>query len=118
MNETRDQLVIAMAQLNESRAAQNLMESFPRTVQLNLQGEGKSLHVSFDGGRMAVREGDAAAPHIVVTGDTREFARVVRGEIDVSHPIARGQLRIEKGKVSDMTLLNRILAMTKRGATA
>lgn len=116
MNETRDQLVVAMAQLNESRAARNLMESFPRTVQLNLQGEGRTLHISFEGGRMAVREGDAAEPHLVVSGDTGEFARVVKGDYDVSHPIARGRLRVEKGKVSDMTLLNRIFAVAKRGS--
>jgi putative sterol carrier protein len=116
MNETRDQLVVAMSHLNESRSARNLMESFPRTVQLNLRGEGRPLHVSFEGGRMAVREGDAAEPHLVVSGDTLEFARVVKGEIDISHPIAQGKLRVEKGKVSEMTLLNRILAITKREA--
>ena len=109
---------MALAQLNESKAARNLMESFPRTVQLNLHGEGKTLHFTFEGGRMSVREGDAAAPHIVVSGDTKEFARVVKGEVDISHPIARGKLRVEKGKVSDMTLLNRILWVTKRGGGA
>jgi putative sterol carrier protein len=50
---------------------------------------------------------------IVVSGDTKEFAKVVRGEIDVTHPIARGQLIIKKGKVSEMTLLNRILWVIK-----
>jgi len=118
MNETRDQLVLALAQLNESKGARHLMESFPRTVQLNLQGEGRNLHITIEGGRITLREGDAAAPHLVVTGDTKEFARVVKGEVDVSHPIARGKLRVEKGKVSEMTLLNRILWATKRGAGA
>ncbi len=118
MNETRDQLAIAAAQLNESKGARNLMESFPRTVQLDLDGEGRTLHISIEGGRMSVREGGAADPHLVVTGDTREFARVVKGEIDISHPIAHGKLRVAKGKVSEMTLLNRILWVTKRGAGA
>jgi putative sterol carrier protein len=118
MNETRDQLIIAVAQLNESKGARNLMESFPRTVQLNLQGEGKTLHITIENGRIAMREGDAAEPHLVVTGDTKEFARVVKGELDISHPIARGKLRVEKGKVSEMTLLNRILWAAKRGGGA
>lgn len=118
MNETRDQLIIAVSHLNESKAARNLMESFPRTVQLNLDGEGKTLHITIESGRIAVREGNAAEPHLVVTGDTNEFARVVKGELDVSHPIARGKLRVEKGKVSDMTLLNRILWANKHGGGA
>lgn len=118
MNETREALGAAAALLNESRSARNLMDAFPRTVQLELQGEGNVLHIAIAGGRMAVRDGPAPGADIVVSGDTREFARVVKGEIDVSHPIARGKLRVQKGKVSDMTLLNRILWVTKRGGAA
>jgi putative sterol carrier protein len=115
MNTTRDALILAVAQLNESKSARNLMESFPRTVQLNLDGEGKTLHITIERGRIALREGSAAEPHLVISGDTNEFARVVNGELDVSHPIAHGKLRVEKGKVSEMTLLNRILWADRRG---
>jgi putative sterol carrier protein len=118
MNETLDALIEAAALLNESRPARDLMEVFPRTVQLELQGEEKPLHITIGGGRMAVCEGRTAAPDIVVAGETREFTRVVKGELDISHPIAHGTLRIEKGKVSDMTLLNRILWVLKRGGGA
>lgn len=115
MNETRNELRKAVALLNESKAARNLMDAFPKTVQLNLDGEGQNLHIAIAGGRIAVREGAAARPDIVVAGDTREFARVVKGELDVTHPIAHGKLRVEKGKISELTLLNRILWSTKRG---
>ncbi len=118
MNETQNELRKAVALLNENRTARNLMEAFPKTVQLNLEGEGRELHIAIEGGRIGLREGAAANADIVVTGDTKEFARVVRGELDVSHPIARGKLCVEKGKVSEMTLLNRILWATKRGAAA
>lgn len=118
MNETRDALTAAAAFLNESRAARNLMDAFPKTVQLELQGEGSVLHLAIAGGSMAVRKGEAAGADIVVSGDTREFARVVKGDYDISHPIARGKLRVQKGKVSDMTLLNRIFSVSKRGGAA
>lgn len=118
MNETRDALGAAAALLNESRAARNLMDAFPRTVQLELDGEGQLLHLAIAGGRMALREGPAPDADIVVAGDTREFARVVKGDYDISHPIARGRLRVDKGKVSEMTLLNRILWVTKRSGGA
>jgi putative sterol carrier protein len=118
MDETKTALHAAIPQINESKAARNLMDAFRRTVQLRLQGEGGELCVVIDGGRMAVREGATAAPDLIVTGDTREFARVVKGDVDISHPIACGKLRVEKGKVSEMTLLNRILWATKRGSAA
>jgi putative sterol carrier protein len=118
MKETQNELGRAVALLNESKSARNLMDAFPRTVQFNLEGEGQKLHIVIEGGRIALHEGAAAAADIVVAGDTREFARVVKGELDVSHPIARGKLRVEKGKVSEMTLLNRILVAAKRGGGA
>lgn len=118
MNETRDALRAAASVLNESRSARNLMDAFPKTVQLELRGEGQALHIGFAGGRMAVGEGAAPDPDIVVTGDAQEFTRVVNGSYDISHPIARGKLRVQKGKVSDMTLLNRILWARKRGGAA
>jgi putative sterol carrier protein len=116
MNHTMRALQSAIPRLNENKAARNLMEAFPRTVQLNLEGEARPLHLVIAGGRMELREGAALSADIVVVGETAEFARVVNGELDVSHPIAHGKLRVEKGKVSDMTLLTRILWSTKRGA--
>jgi putative sterol carrier protein len=63
---------------------------------------------------MAMAEGIVGEADIVANGDGAELSRVIRGEIDVTHLIARGQLVIKKGKVSEMTLLNRILLSVKR----
>jgi len=111
LNETLSALAL---QLNENRGARSLMEAFPKTIRVEAD-DGSSLNISFASGRMAVAQGPGGEPDIIVQTQPLEFARVVRGELDYSHLMAHGTLRVTKGKVSDMVLLNRILWITKRG---
>lgn len=104
-------------QLNENRGARSLMEAFPKTIRVETD-DGSALNISFGGGLMAVAQGPGGEPDIIVQTQPLAFARVVRGELDYSHLMAHGTLRVTKGKVSDMVLLNRILWITKRGAAA
>jgi putative sterol carrier protein len=114
MGETFNEMVGLASRLNESRAAKNLMEAFPRTIELDLEGEEGKFYATIKGGRMTVVKGVPENADIVIDGDGPEFTKVVQGKLDVSHTIARGQIRITKGKVSEMTLLNRILVATER----
>jgi len=114
MGETFSEFVGLVARLNEIRSARNLMEAFPRTIQFDLKGERGPFHVTIDGGKMTIKEGVPEKADILVVGDSGEFAKVVRGKLDVTHPIARGHITIEKGKISEMTLLNRIIVATER----
>lgn len=114
MGETYSEIVGLASRLNESQAAKNLMEAFPRTIQFDLEGEESKFFITIEGGRMAIAKGVSEKADIVIVGDTTEFAKVVRGKLDVSHTIARGHITVTKGKVSEMTLLNRILWATER----
>lgn len=114
MGETFSEIVGLASRLNESRSARKLMEAFPRTIQFDLEGEESKFYMTIEGGKMTITKGVSEKADIVIAGDTREFAKVVRGKLDVSHTIARGHIRITKGKVSEMTLLNRILWVTER----
>ena len=114
MGETFNELTGKVSRLNESRSAKNLMETFPRTIQFDLEGEEDRFFIVIERGRMTVTKGAPGTTDIEIIGDTREFAKVVRGKLDVSHPIARGHITVTKGKVSEMTLLNRILWATER----
>jgi putative sterol carrier protein len=114
MGDTLNGLTGLAPRLNENRTAKNLMEVFPRTIQFNLQGEEGPFFLTISGGQMAVAKGVSDKAELVVAGDTREFAKVVQGGLDVTHPIARGHITIERGKVSEMTLLNRILWAANR----
>ena len=109
MGETKDALKEIIPILNSNPRSVDLMGAFTRVIRFDLDGEKGKFFMTIRKGRMALPKTVSKKVDIVVSGDTKEFARVVRGEIDVTHPIARGQLTITKGKVSEMTLLNRIL---------
>ena len=114
MGETVQEMEQLVPRLNGSRSARNLMEAFPKTIQFDLQGEEGSFFITITGGQMTMTRGVPEKADILVVGDTGEFAKVVRGKLDVTHPIARGHITIEKGKISEMTLLNRIIVATER----
>ena len=114
MGETFSEIVGLASQLNESGKARNLMQAFPRIIQFDLEGEESKFCMTIEGGRMTITKGVSEKADIVIAGDTREFAKVAKGELDVTHPIARGQITVTKGKVSEMTLLNRILWAIER----
>lgn len=114
MSRTFEELSQLAPRLNESRAARNLMEVFPRTIQFRLDGEDGPFYMTIDSARITVAKGVSDKADLVVAGNTREFAKVMSEKVDVTHPIAQGHIRIEKGKVSEMTLLNRILWAAER----
>jgi putative sterol carrier protein len=114
MGDTWREMAALIPRLNDSRSAKNLMEAFPKTIQFDLQGEEGSFSITIAGGQMTMAPGVPEKADILVVGDSGEFAKVARGKLDVTHPIAHGHITIEKGKVSEMTLLNRILWATGR----
>jgi putative sterol carrier protein len=87
--------------LNESHKARNLMEAYPRTIQFDLKGEESKFFVTIEKGLMTISKGVSEKADLVIAGDTKEFAKVARGKLDLTHPIARGQITITKGKVSE-----------------
>ena len=100
--------------VNSNRSAKELMGAFHRKIQFELDDEKKPMNMVIAQQQMAMAESIAGEADIVATGDGAELARVIRGEIDITHLIARGNLFIKKGKISEMTLLNRILLSIKR----
>jgi len=114
MGETFSEMPGLISRLNDSPKARNMMEAYPRTIQFDLDGEESKFFITIKEGRMAISPGFSANADVIIAGDSGEFAKVVRGKLDVTHTIARGHITITKGKVSEMTLLNRILWATER----
>ncbi len=100
--------------LNESRAARNLMDVFPKTIQFRLDGEDGPFYLGIADGRATLAKGVAPKIDIEVAGSSREFAKVITEKVDVTWPIAEGHVTVEKGKISELTLLNRILWAAER----
>lgn len=109
MGETKKAFEEAIPGINRNNRAIDLMEAFPRVIQFDLDGEEGKIYLVVKKGKMALAEKISGEPDIIVSGETGPFAKVIKGGIDVTHPIARGQLTVKKGKISEMTLLNRIL---------
>lgn len=111
---TFDALSALVPKLNGSRVARHLMEVFPRTIQFRLDDPAGPFHLRIAAGRAALGKGMADGADIEVAGSSREFARVITEKVDVTWPIAEGHVTVEKGKVSELTLLNRILWAAER----
>lgn len=111
---TLDALSALLPRLNESRAARHLMEVFPRTIQFRLDDEAGPFHLRIAEGRATLAPGLAKDADIEVAGSSRELARVITERVDVTWPIAEGHVTVEKGKISELTLLNRILWAAER----
>lgn len=113
MGQAREELTKIIPVLNGARKAQGLMNTFSRKIQFDLAGEETSFRIEIEKGQMKLAVDSSGEADIIVTGEAKEFARVINDGVDVTHPIARGHLTITKGKISEMTLLNRILWATK-----
>ncbi len=116
MGQTKEEFLKIIPVLNGAKKAAGLMKLFSRKIRFELAGEEKAFTLEIDKGQMKLAENGAGEADIVVTGDGNAFARVISAGVDVTHPIARGQISITKGKISEMTLLNRILWSTKGSA--
>ncbi len=114
METGRSELERVIPALNASPRAKNLMEAWPRIVQFDLEGEAGPFHIIVDKGQMKLGAGVHKAPNIVVAGDTAEFANVILGKKDITHPLLFGQLRLTQGKNMEMITFARILAAITR----
>ena len=100
--------------LNESRSGRSLMEVFPRTIQFRLDDPAGPFYLRIADGQATLAKGIAPNIDLEVAGKSEEFARVITDRVDVTWPIARGDITVEKGRVSELTLLNRILWAVER----
>ena len=113
MGQAKEEPMKIIPALNSSGKARDVMKVFARKIRFDLRGEGNAFNLEIDNGQMKVGEDTSGDADIIVTGDPKEFAKVISAGVDVTHPIAFGHIVITKGKVSEMTLLNRILWATR-----
>lgn len=114
MGEGKDELKKVIPLFSDNPRAMEIMEGWPRTVLFDLEGEETPFYITVKEGRMSFSEGVPKEADIVVRGEGREFARVVKRERDITHPIAEASLKVDKGKLSQLILFDRILATAKR----
>ncbi len=116
MSKAASQLQSLVAEFNQSGRAAKVLGSTLMVVELHLQGE-EPFHLILGNGQIQLGEGSHIRPTLTLAGDSEAWGRVVKGETDITHPLARGQLKLVKGKFLDNVSLSRILAaVTAKGS--
>jgi putative sterol carrier protein len=115
MSEVKKEVTKIVSLLNSSSRARELMETWPRVLQLDLDEEESPFYLLIDHGQMAVKESVDKQADLVIQGSGKEFIEVVSGRKDIMYPIAHGQIKLSKGKISEMISFSRILGTIKRG---
>jgi len=114
MGKAKDTLEQMIPGLNDNPKAKGIMKAWPKKLQFDLGDEGSSFHIVVDQEEMQLLEGTCREPDIIVGGDEKALAEVVEGVIDITHPISQGRLVVKKGKISEMTHFNRLIALANR----
>ena len=100
--------------LNSSSRAKQLMEVWPRVLQLDLEGEEKPFYLVIDKGQAAVEERVDKPVDMVISGSNKAFIDVMGGRKDVTYAVAHGELKLAKEKIPDIIAFSRILRTTER----
>ena len=114
MGQAKNSLERMIPWLNDHPKAIGIMKAWPRKVQFDLDKERSPFHIVVGRGEMSLLDGVCGEPDIIVGGDEKALAEVVEGVIDITHPISQGRLFVKRGKISEMTQFNRLIALAKR----
>jgi putative sterol carrier protein len=114
MTDLKSQMEETVEGLNASPKAKHLMEAFARRISISDTRLQFSFEIEEGAASLGKRSQDDCDLAIVIH-DTDSFGLVLGGTLDITHPVARGQLVVEHGKLSDLILLSRILVASQKG---
>ena len=115
MGEAKSEVVKLVPLINTSSGATKIMEGWPKSILLELEGEESPFYIIIEQGKMRVEEKSDKEPEMVMLGNAAEIAKVFRGDKDITHPLAHGQLRLKRGKSIELVIfLSRILGAVHR----
>lgn len=99
--------------LNANPKAGYLMGGFTRDVAFtDEEGRERFLVRILEGTMEVFWDREAEDGIIVRVADASRLLPVIQSGLDISHPIAEGAISVIRGKVSDLVLFNRILAVS------
>lgn len=88
--------------------------SWSTVLQFTLDGEERPFHLIIQNGRLTFRFGRHPRPITCIEGSATAFAPVARGEVDITHPVAHGELRVTRGDWFDALNFSKAVAAVKR----
>lgn len=115
MGEAKSEVLKLIPLVNSSSGATKIMGGWPKSILVQLEGEESPFYIIIEQGKMRVEEKLEREPEMVMLGNATEIAKVFRGDKDITHPLAHGQLRLQRGKSIELVLfLSRILGAVHR----
>ena len=115
MGVAKDEMIKLLPSINSSPKATKIMEGWPKSILLELEGEEGPFFIIIEEGKMGVEEKSEEEPGIIINGNATEIAKVFRGDKDITHPLAHGHFRLKRGKSIELVLfLSRILGAVHR----
>ena len=115
MGEAKSEVIKLVPLVNSSHGAMRIMEGWPKSILLELEGEERPFFIIIDQGKMRIEEKSQKEPEIIMESNSTEIAKVFRGDKDITHPLAHGQLRLKRGKSIELVIfLSRILGAVHR----
>jgi putative sterol carrier protein len=86
------------------------LESVTRKVTLSVQLESdvSSCYLLIAAGQIRLVEGSHVRPDFVLEGQEEAIDQVLRGRVDITQPISKGQLRVARGPFLQALALSRI----------
>jgi putative sterol carrier protein len=113
MGKSMDTLGKRIPILNSSKRAKELMEVWPKVIRMEFVDEASPFYMIIENGEMRLERSFRAETDIIMVGDGEKFAEVIAGNVDISHPLFRGQITLTKGTVKEMMALSRIIGSIK-----
>ncbi len=111
MGKAREEQLRQIEAMNKLGRPMNVPGLPLAVVELDLEGEGSAFHIVLGTPKAEFREGHHPKPTIVISGKDEAWTRVLTGQVDITHPLARGQLKLEKGNFLDILNLARALSV-------
>jgi hypothetical protein len=107
--------VMALAEAGDPRGRlARQLGTWNTILEFTLDGEEGPFHLVVQDGRLTFRPGRHPRPVTCIEGRAAAFAPVALGEIDITHPIARGDLRVTRGDWFDALNFSKAVAAVKR----
>ncbi len=113
MGKSKDQMQKVASLANASDKLRQRMYGWESVIQFEFEDE-QIFHIAIHDRKMVVKDGPYIAPNVVVKGKSSDFARVVTGDISISHPIALGKMKVAKGDYLELMRLERIIMGTTK----
>lgn len=113
MGEARDAVAALTAAGDPGGRLARQLGQWTTVLEFALEGEEGPFHLVVQNGRLTLRPGRHPQPVTRIEGQAESFAPVARGDLDITHAIASGALRVTRGDWFDALNFSKAVAAVR-----